>query len=444
MTRRTLLLWLGASALVGHLAAAPCRAGGKFDPRRLPPLYRYIDETDDANAEKKLEKLLKKYGSPSKCKSLLKSLRRGRPYLAGLSKRETVKHTCTDNLERDFTYVIPSKYNPRRKSGLLIFLHGGVSQGPPGCGPMSAGSSGSAVRQLNFIVIAPSTYNKHEWGEPANRALIFLALEHVKQRYNVDENRVYISGTSDGSRGTFALVETHATFYAAAVPNIGAPGGATRFGNYRTLPWFIINGDQDGLFKIDRVKEYIDGMKAMGVNLVWKVIKGGGHNAGFFTQYKDDICDFLSKHERDPLPKTVDWQVDPSKGEYENGFPGNTFRWIRIDETGQAQSNAEFKDANQKLIRGNLPRIRATAEGNRVNIETSRVKKYTVLVSDKMFDLKKEIEILTNGKTAFKGKVENDARAILEEARRFNDRELVFNNRIPIDVDAATEEKKED
>ena len=52
-----------------------------------------------------------------------------------------------------------------------------------------------------------------------------------------------------------------------------------------------------------------------------------------------------------------------------------------------------------------------------------------------MFDLKEPVEVTVNGKLLFKGTVAPDARAALEEARRFNDRKLVFANRITIEVD---------
>jgi len=415
-------------------------ASAKYDIRRLPQLFRYIDEDDDEKAGRSLDKLLKKYNKPSRGKSLLKSLRRSRPYLPGLSKRETVQHTCTDGLVRDFTYIVPSKYNPRVKTGVLVFLHGAISQQPPGCGAQSARNSGSAVRSLNFIVIGPSTYSKHEWGEPANRALIRFALEHVKRRFNVDEDRVYIGGTSDGGRGTYAMMETEATFFAAAVPNIGSPGSVTRFVNFLNLPWFAINGETDGLFKVDNVRKDVEDMKKMGIDITWKLVEGRGHVAGFFVEFKDEVCAFYGRHTRNPFPAKIEWQLDPSRGEYAKGFPANTFRWLRIEETGDSESKTDFKDSNQRRIRSGLPRIRARYEGNRIDVETSSVKKYTVLISEKMLDLKKEIEIHTNGNLSFKGKLESDPRVILEEARKFNDRRLLFNNRVSIEVDGKSEE----
>jgi hypothetical protein len=418
-------------------------ATAKYDIRRLPKLFRYIDEEDEEKAGRLLLKLLKKYNKPSKGRSLLKSLRK-RPYLPGLSKRETVKHMCTDGLVRDFTYIVPSKYNARMKTGVLVFLHGGISQAPPGCGPQSARNSGAAVRDLRFIVIAPSTYSRHEWGEPANRALIRFALEHVKRRFNVDENRVYIGGTSDGGRGTYAMMETEATFFAAALPNIGAPGGVSRFVNFLNLPWFAINGETDGLFKVDKVRRDIESMKAMGIDMTWKLVKGRGHDAGFFMEFKDEVCAFYGRHTRNPFPKKIEWQLDPSKGEYAKGFPANTFRWLRIEETGDSKGKTDFKDAGRRLVQSSLPRIRAKYEGNRIDVETSLVKKYTVLVSGKMLDLKKEIEIYTNRSLSFKGKLLDDPRVILEEARRFNDRQLLFQNRVTIEVDPKPEEGEEE
>jgi hypothetical protein len=53
-----------------------------------------------------------------------------------------------------------------------------------------------------------------------------------------------------------------------------------------------------------------------------------------------------------------------------------------------------------------------------------------------MVDLKKDVEVRTNGKLSFLGKVEPDARVILQEARRFLDDSLLFVNRISVDVDA--------
>ena len=71
-----------------------------------------------------------------------------------------------------------------------------------------------------------------------------------------------------------------------------------------------------------------------------------------------------------------------------------------------------------------------------MELKTQGVKRVTVLVSDEMFDLRKEVEVVVNGRLLHRAPVQPEAAVILEEARRFQDRALVFANRITLDVDA--------
>jgi len=413
------------------IALAAGAAAADYNPRMHKPEWQYIDADDDATAAKLLPKLLKKHGSERKAPRLVRDLRKGRPYAKGLSSSKTIDVKCADGLSRQFTWHLPSRYSPKKPVGLLVFLHGAIRQGPPGGGHHESKSIGKAVDPLKFIKLGPSTYGGHEWGETAVRAHVQNAIDQVKQRFNVDENRIYIAGDSDGGRGAYALVETQANFFAAAIPVIGSPGGVTRFLNLRPVPFLAINGAKDGLFKIAGVRQSVEQMKAAGIDVDFREIGDAGHDPFLFVKKEKDVCAFISKHVREPLPKTVDWQVDPKK---ETGFPANTFRWIRIDEVGEAGSNGKFEDFGG-LISNAYGRVRATYEGgNRVVVDTHRVKRFTILVSDAMFDLEKEIEVVVNGKPAFKEIVATDAKVVLEEARRYNDRHLVFNSRIPLEV----------
>jgi hypothetical protein len=398
-----------------------------------PAELAYVNEPDPAKAEKLLAPLLAKYKTPGACAGLVKLLRGKRSYPAAKKDKETLEFKCPDGKTRQFTYILPPKYGHGKPAGVLFWFHGAIRQPAPGGGAGEAQMFRPAVEDLGVIVVGPSTYDGVEWGEPACRALVMHAMDHVKTHFNVDENRVWIAGDSDGGRGTYAITETFAHFFGAAVPVIGAPGGVSRFLNFRNVPWLAINGGKDSIFKIEHVREAVEGMKAAGIPLEWKLIEEGGHDPRFFLTYKDEVQAFLKKHPRDPYPKTVEWCVDPSR---ETGFPANTFRWIRIEEAGESESNFDFDD-ERGILRGGLPRVHATRDGNVVAVRTRGVKRVTFLVSDQMLDLKKEVTVSVNDRVLFKGMVEPDARAILEEARLMKDRTLVFSNRITLDVDAA-------
>ena len=423
-------------AALGALPALPAEGKDDLPKRRLSPEFKYVDEGDDEAAAAMLPRLLKKYADPKKCRALLKVLRTKRSYPKKMPRRRTLKHVCLDGKTREFTWILPKRYSRTKPCGVLIFLHGAISQPAPGGGANEAGMFSPAVKELGLIVVGPSTYDRVEWGTPACRGLIHHTLEVLKQYFNIDEDRVFLAGDSDGGRGTYALLETETTFFAAAVPVIGSPGGVTRYANLRNLPIFAINGETDSIFKIDGVRRAVEGMQASGIDLTWKLVAGKGHDPRFFLTYKEEVCAFLKEHPREPFPKRVHWQVDASAGEEALGFPADTIRWLRIGETGSSTSRGEFEDGRGGLIQGNLPRVEGAYEGNRIDIKTRGVKTYSVLISDEMLDLSKEIEIHTNGKLSYRGRVEPDAGAILEEARRFKDRKLVWVNRVEVTVDA--------
>ena len=425
----------GAVALAALSLPIAARAGPQGPS--LPPEWKYVYEDQDAAAEALLAPLLKKYDTPAKCGDLVKALRGKRSYPSGLPDAQTLDFACSDGKTRQFTYLLPRKMNPRKPTGVVVFLHGAISQPAPGGGAGEARLFAPAFESLGLIVVGPSTYEKVEWGDPACRGLLRHALDLVKRHFNVDENRVYLAGDSDGGRGTYAIPETEGTFYAAAVPVIGSPGGTTRFANLRNLPWLAINGAKDSLFTEEHVRQAVEGMKEAGIDLTWRLLPDKGHDPRLILELKDEVCEFLAKHPRDPCPEALDWEVDPSAKGVETDAVARGFRWLRIERTGEAQSNAAFEDAGKGLLRGGLPRVRARREGNRIDVETSGVQAYTVLLSDAMVDLSKEVEIRTNGNASFKGPVAPDARAILEEARRFRDRALVFSARVTVEVDAA-------
>ena len=427
--------------LILALLAAPAAAkGSRKIKRKLPPEFKYTDCEDDEAAAKQLEQLVKRYSTPAKCSSLIRQLRTKRPYPSRTPDRDTLDYRCPDGKTRQFTYILPSRYSRRKPAGVLFFLHGAIRQPAPGGGANEANMFAPAVRDLGLIVVGPSTYDGVEWGTPACRALIHHAFDFLKMHFNVDENRVYIAGHSDGGRGAFALLESEATFFAAAVPVIGAPGGVRRFGNLRNVPIFAINGAKDTLFEIDKVREAMKAMEATGIDLTFKEIADAGHDPRLFLTHKDEVCAFLKKHPREPYPEEVVLQWEPTE-EDPQLFPADTMRWIRIDEIGPAPSNGTFEDPPGSLLRRGMPRLEARREGNRIEVTTRDVMRYTLLVSDEMFDLSKEIEIVTNGENSFTGKLEPDARVILEEARRFKDRKLVFSNRVGVVIGESDDDE---
>ena len=86
----------------------------------------------------------------------------------------------------------------------------------------------------------------------------------MKREYNVDENRVVVSGVSDGGTGAYYVAMRDTTPYASFLPLNGyvlvlrSPelqiSGSLFLNNLRNKPLYIVNGGKDPLYPMDTVE----------------------------------------------------------------------------------------------------------------------------------------------------------------------------------------------
>ena len=88
-------------------------------------------------------------------------------------------------------------------------------------------------------------------------------LDSVKRTYNVDENRVTLSGVSDGATGAFYVAMADTTPYSAFVSlngflivlrNERLVEGDLFPNNLRAKPWYVVNGGRDRLYPTSMVE----------------------------------------------------------------------------------------------------------------------------------------------------------------------------------------------
>jgi uncharacterized protein YceK len=140
----------------------------------------------------------------------LKAVRNGRKY-ADVQKgffADNVK--VTDDLELAFGAVVPDDYDPAVKTPVLMVLHGGVSTPTPyptdRLGKMAeefASLVGDGARKP--IAIAPQGCSRSMWWTMNGRAAILGSLRKVAETCNIDYDRVFVTGFSDGASACWFL-----------------------------------------------------------------------------------------------------------------------------------------------------------------------------------------------------------------------------------------------
>jgi acetyl esterase/lipase len=168
-------------------------------------------------------------------------------------------------------------------------------------------------------------------------ASLHAILEDVKRDYNVDENRVVVSGVSDGGTGAYYVAMRDTTPYASFLPLNGyvlvlrSPEiqltSSLFLNNLRNKPLFVVNGGKDPLYPMDLVEPSLGHMKAGGVPMVYRPQPEAGHDTSWWPAIVDDFENFVRTHPRVPLPDTLTWEVSETR-------TWNRAHWLIVDKLG--------------------------------------------------------------------------------------------------------------
>ncbi len=79
-------------------------------------------------------------------------------------------------------------------------------------------------------------------------------------------------------------------------------------------------------------------------------------------------------------------------------------------------------------------RVDLVRRGNVVEASTEGVRAFTLLLSPSIFDFRRPITVVANGRTAFEGMVEPSVATLLKWAARDNDRTMVFGAELNIEL----------
>jgi predicted peptidase len=215
---------------------------------------------------------------------------------AGTKERGFLDRVHKDPDGKDARYVlfVPHDYQPDRPTALILFLHGMGESGADGHKQAKVGL-GSAVRKREktfpCLVLFPQS-QRRSWraDEPdAQRALRILA--EVREQYNVDPKRIYLTGLSMGGYGTWSLAAKYPDRWAALVPICG--GGDTRqAARFKDIPCWCFHGAKDPVVPVQLSREMIAALKA-----------AGGHPD--YTEYPD--LKHISWDRAYDTPELYDW-----------------------------------------------------------------------------------------------------------------------------------------
>ncbi len=294
-------------------------------------------------------------------------LKRGRPYAPQRSGTFRLANRTEDRIEHQYGLTIPDGYDPSKKYQVRVQLHGGVMMRHSNVPPPNAGGIGN-LAGAEQIYIVPFAWDAAAWWTDDQLLNLRAILDRTKRDYNVDENRVVLSGVSDGGTGTYYAAMRDTTPYASFLPLngfmmvLGASDllvdGPLYPNNIKNKPFFIVNGLRDPLYPVKTVQPYIDHYQSGGVTVEYHP-QDAGHNTSWWPEVKDVYERFVHDHPRNPYPDSLTWETADASAH-------NRAHWLVIDALGHAKGEAASLPDLNDYVGPAAPDFGVRASGHRV------------------------------------------------------------------------------
>ncbi|MBS0167618.1 MAG: hypothetical protein JSR29_16160 [Nitrospira sp.] len=420
---------VGSLILLVLLAGAPASSfaeeAGPLDMDLASRVFQYLDASDGEAAERLLQDILAdKNASIDRVSQLIRT---GRTYqlqpVGNLPQEQIVIRGQTYPL----SLLIPSTYQASKPYSLVVCLHG-------------FGFTGEEylerwrTRLGEDYLLACPTYPSGAWFTRRAEELVLATIRDLRTRYHVDPNRIFLTGMSNGGIGAWLIGMHHAPVFAGIAPMASGLDAVLMpfLANLRHTPVYIIHGEKDQVMPVDLSRSIARELDVLGYSYVYREHErehpmAGGHY--FPKEELPDLVAWFNSQRREPLPTRLTLVRD--------GSHFQPFNWVRLDSTDPiaAFSDDLVDKRDERIKRRDYAKLDvAIREGNRVEVQTHHVRRYSLFLNESLIDPAKPLTVITNGAVSFAGTVTPSVETVLRQARLRRDPQRLFTIQLPIAV----------
>ena len=258
---------------------------------------------------------------------------------------------CLDDIERPWVLYVPPTYEPGEPSPLLLRLHGGVSRAEIFEDPVGYAEEDGwlpVAERLGWFVLYPLGQDGATWWDRIGMANIRNLIRTVKRGYNIDDDRVWMAGFSDGASAGFTWAMVEPDCFAAVVALNGHIGVGSLDGdlplyaaNLANTPVYAVTTEEDELYPTRVMGSTIEMAVRAGADILYRSLEGR-HEFSYAEEELPRVAAFLRRHPRDPFPGEVIWEA---------GVPEfGACRWLKIDRITNEEPEAWHTDFNCALV----------------------------------------------------------------------------------------------
>ena len=209
-----------------------------------------------------------------------------------------------DDRRHKFSLFIPKNYDPTQQYPAILFLHGLFESGRDGINCLSAGLGPIIAQNPDdwpFITVFPQTTGK--WIGPDKERLALACLDAAQREFNIDPDRVILSGLSYGGRGVWEIASRHPQRFAALVP-VSGPANTDLIPRLTATPVWAFHYKGDPFVPARSSQQMISRINAQGGHARYTEFPAIGHDAFPKAVAESDLLPWLLDQRR-PSPQVA-------------------------------------------------------------------------------------------------------------------------------------------
>jgi len=261
----------------------------------------------------------------------------------------TYYNQINDTLAAPYVLYIPPGYDPNTKTPILVYLHGGVStkdfysieEGFPQDSPFI-----HFAEENNWLMLFPFGNIDTSWWDLAGVRNIQTQVRTLKTYYNIDDDRIFMTGFSDGGSGSFFMAMSAPDDFASFYPLNGFLSVGSQVTN---TPSFIpnlknrrvnvINTDLDQLYPARRMRLLMDLAVQAGADLLYKEYWGIGHSFDYADKEIPIMIESMKLQPRNIFQPHIYWETwTPNYGKCD---------WLEILQIDSTMIKADWHEEYQ-------------------------------------------------------------------------------------------------
>lgn len=328
---------------------------------------------------------------------------------------------------------------------LFLYLHGSGPKKQEWSTGLNICRAFDDAPSVYFIPQIPNEGDYYRWWQKSKQFVWEKLLRLTLLSREINPDRIYVFGISEGGYGSQRLASFYADYWAAAGPMAGGePLKNAPAENCSNIAFSLKTGSKDTGFYRNILTNYVaqeyDSLQRLHPeHFVHKVelIPGMGHGIDYRP-----TTPWLKQFTRNPYPKYVNWENFEMDGLYRKGFY-NLYVKERSNSDEKSRTYYEMNiSGNDISLKVDEVVYEVTEKDPRWGIEMKFAKKYSqahkgkivIYLCDELVDLNEKVTVTVNGKKVFNGKVKADLKNMVNSCALFFDPQRIYPAAVEVEI----------